>query len=159
MDQIMLLAICHTIVGRNGKRLPAYADILSAYIYGLFADYFACNPHVTRKTIYKYANGTTPYPHFLIRHYGGVNDYRRTLSDMMNIVDSCPSITQLRQIQDELQQWVSVYLPPEEAYVVNRNYVIHNANRRQIAEYLADVMHHAICRIPSDTHRRESVLD
>lgn len=146
MDQIMLSAVCRTIVGRTGRRLPTYSSIRDAYTKGLFADYYRYNPIVSTKTYYKYANASTPYPHFLMRHYSGANGYRRNLSDMMGIVDACPSITLLRQIQGELHQWISAYLPMEEACAVCQHYVATNASRREIAVYLADIMHHAICR-------------
>lgn len=146
MDQYMLAKTCRTIVGRYGHRLPAYTDIRSAYMYGLFADYHTYNPSVSIKSCYKYANGSTPYPHFLARHYGGANGYRRTLGDMMGIIDACPSITLLWQIQRELYSWVTRYLPPEEVESVCRNYVDQNATRQEMAKFLADIMHHAICR-------------
>lgn len=146
MDQIMLSAVCRIIVGRTGRRLPAYSGIREAYVNGLFADYFLYNPAVSTKTYYKYANATTPYPHFLARHYSGPNGYRRTLSDMMGICDTCTSIVLLRQIQDELYQWVSVYLPVDEASAVCQHYVASNADRREIAVFLADGMHHALSR-------------
>ena len=113
---------------------------------GLYADYYHYNPYVSTKTYYKYANASTPYPHFLEQHYSGPSGYRRNLSDMMGIVDACPSITLLRQTQSELHQWVSAYLTAEEADAVNCNYVAQDANRREIAIYLADVVHYALCR-------------
>ena len=148
MDQRMLSALSRIIVGRNGRRLPSYANIKQAYIKGLFADYYCYNPHVSIKTIYKYANATIPYPHFLICHYGGANSYRRTLSDMMGLVDNCPSLTLLRRIQDEVFRWILTYLPGDEAAKVCKNYVDQDATRRDIAVYLADTMHHAIMRDP-----------
>ena len=107
MDQVMLSAVCRTIVGRTGRRLPAYTDICEAYTKGLFADYYLYNPMVSTKTYYKYANAAVPFPHFLNRHYSGASGYRRTLSDMMGICDAC---------------------------------------RREIAIFLGDVMHRAICQ-------------
>lgn len=145
MDQVMLAATCRTIVGCNGRRIPAYPDLRTAYTQGLFADYYRYNPYVTTKTYYKYANTSTHYPHFMEKHYSGSGGYRRNLSDMMGIADTCTSVTLLRQIQSELHQWVSAYLPQGEADVVNRNYAAQDAGRREIAVYLADVMHCAIC--------------
>ena len=146
MDQIMVSAVCRIIVGRTGRRLPAYLGIRDAYAHGLFADYYLYNPVVSTKTYYKYAAATTPHPHFLFRHYGGSKGYRRTLSDMMGICDSCTSIVMLRQIQDELHQWVSVNLPADEARTVCQHYVESDADRLKIATFMADVMHHALCR-------------
>ena len=154
MDQIMLAATCRIIVGCNGRRLPAYPDIRAAYTEGLFADYYRYNPYVSTKTCYKYANASTPYPHFLERHYGDPGGYRRNLSDMMGIVDACSSITLLRQIQSELHQWVSAHLTAEEADAVNCNYVAQDANRREVAIYLADVVHYALCRKMLETVRQ-----
>ena len=153
MDQRMLAALCRTIVGPTGRRLPAYPDIQAAYTKGLFADYYFYNPQVGIKTFYKYANSSTPFPHFLIRHYGGANDYRRTLSDMIELVDSCPSLTLLKQIQNEVFQWATAYLPKNEAAEVCKNYVGQNATRREIAIFLADVMHYAITRTENIEHR------
>lgn len=146
MDQIMLAAVCRIIVGRTGRRLPAYPSIRKAYINGLFRDYYLYNPPVSTKSLYKYANRSVAYPHFLYRHYNGSKGYRRTLSDMMGICDACTSITLLRQIQYELHQWMSGYLPAEEAGTVCQHYVASDTSRHEIAVFWADVMHHAICR-------------
>lgn len=146
MDQIMVAAVCRILVGRTGKRLPAYANIREAYVNGLYADYYLYNKPVSVKSFYKYSNTSAPYPHFLSRHYGGSKGYRRTLSDMMGICDACPSITLLRQIQEELYQWVSAYLPAEEACMVCQHYIASGAGRREISVFFADVMHHALCR-------------
>ena len=144
MDQMMLAAVCRIIIGRNGRRIAAFPDIETAYMQGLFADYYTVYPHVTVKTLYKYIRGSTPYPHFLARHYGAPNGDRRTRSDMMGLVDACPSILLLRQIQDEVHQWVCGYLTLDEALSVCCHYVSQNATRRDIAIYLADMMHYAI---------------
>lgn len=146
MDQHMLAAICRIVVGPTGKRLPAYSSVEAAFTQGLFKDYFSYNSVLSRKTYYKYLNSTNPFPHFLVRHYGGANDYRRTLADMMELVDNCPSIVLLRQIQDEVYQWTSAYLPVNETAEVNKNYVRQNATRREIAIFLADTLHYAITR-------------
>lgn len=159
MDQIMLAAVCRIIVGRYGRRIAAYSDIRSAYTNGLFADYYRFNPLVSVKTYFKYAGAKTPYPHFLERHYGGPKGYLRTLGDMTSICDVCTSIVLLHQIQDELHHWVSVHLPPDEVRLLDTHYVGSESDRREIAVYLADTMHHAICRIPSDIHQSMSVLD
>lgn len=146
MDQIMLNAVCHIIVGRTGRKLPVYSNIRNAYTKGLFADYYLYNPVVGTKTYYKYANTSAPYPHFLLRHYSGPKGYRRTLSDMMGICDACTSIVMLRQIQSELYHLVSTYLPEDELYTVCQHYVASDASRHEIAVFWADVMHHALCR-------------
>lgn len=143
MDQRMLAAICRIIVGRNGRRLGPL-DIKTAYTQSLFADYYQYSQWACRQTYYKYMNGSTPYPHFLGRHYAGANGYRRNLSDMMGIVDTCTSIVLLRQIQAEVYQWVITQLPANAISAVNSNYVSGVANRKQIAVYLADVMHYAL---------------
>lgn len=140
----MLSVVIRIIIGRNGRRIAAFPDIETASIKGVFADYYSNNPHVTAKTIYKYRRGTQPYPHFLARHYGAPNGYRRTLSDMMGLVDACPSILLLRQIQEEVHQWVIEYLPSDEAISVCCNYISQNATRGDVAIYLADMMHYAI---------------
>lgn len=145
MDQRMLRALCRIIVGPTGRRLPAYPDIQAAY-QGLFADYYRYNPYVSIKTCYKYANASTPYPHFLCRHYDGPKGYSRTLSDVMGVADDCTSITLLRQIQDEVFQWAMAYLPDDESADACKHYVIQNATRRDIAVYLADMLHLAITR-------------
>ena len=142
----MLSAVCRILVGHNGRRLPAYPDIQAAYTLGLFSDYFKYNPFISRKTAYKYANATMPYPHFLVRHYVSPGGYRRTLSDMMNLVDACPSIFLLRQVQKELRQWVEGHLPAEEAAAVCQNHIAEIASRREIAVFFADTMHYALTR-------------
>lgn len=154
----MLAALCRMIVGPTGRRLPAYPDIQAAYTKGLFADYYSYNPQVGIKTFYKYSNASTPFPHFLIRHYGGAKDYRRTLSDMMDLVDACPSLTLLKQIQDEVFQWTTAYLPKNEAAELCKNYIGQNATRREIAVFLADAVHYAIIR-SKNTERRPSDSD
>ena len=140
----MLHAVSCMIIGPNGRRIPAYPDIQTAYIDGLLADYYTYNPHVSAKTYYKYAGGTAPYPHFIDRHYGGAKGYHRTLLDMVRLAEASPSIILLRQIQDEVYQWVIGYLPSDAAASVCRHYISQNATRRDIAVYLADVMHYAI---------------
>ena len=145
MNQIMLAAVCRIIVGPRGRRIPSYGDLFTAYTKGLFADYFRFNPLVTVQTVYKFANRTTPYPHFLGHHYAGDSGLRRNLSDMMGIADACASITLLRQIQAEVHAWVPGHLPPETANSLGYNYVNHNATRHDIAVYLADMMHYALC--------------
>lgn len=144
MNQIMLWAACRIIVGPTGRRLPAYPDIHAAYTQGLFADYYTYNPQVSIKTCYKYANRTVPFPHFLERHYGTNRGYRRTLSDMMGVVDATPSITLLWQIQSEVHQWILDNSLQNDACCLNANYVETNATRSQIAAYLAGIMHHAV---------------
>lgn len=145
MNQTMLAAVSRIIVGPTGRRIPAYGSIQAAYTLGLYADYYRYNPTVSVQTIYKYANHTTRCPHFWARHYAGTDGYRRNLSDMMGIADACASITLLRQIQDEVHKWVIDHLPPETAFGLNENYVNQDANRHNIAVYLADVMHYALC--------------
>lgn len=144
MNQLMIAAVCRIIVGPTGRRMPAYRDIQAAYTQGLFADYFSLNPMVSVKTCYKYANRTAPFPHFLEQHYGGSKGYRRTLGDMMGVVDSCPSITLLWQIQSEVYRWVETHLQGEVAFHINENYVNTNASRSQIARYLAVAVHFAV---------------
>lgn len=153
MDQRMLMALCRIVVGPTGRRLPAYPDIQAAYTQGVFADYYCYNAHVGIKTFYKYASASTPFPHFLVRHYGGDHDYHRNLADMMGLVDACPSLTLLKQIQDEVFRWTTAYLPEDEAAAVCKNYVNQNATRRQIATFLADMMHYAITRAENIEHR------
>lgn len=158
MDQRMLAALCRIIVGPTGRRLPAYSSVEAAFTQGLFKDYFSYNAVLCRQTYYKYLSASTPFPHFLIRHYGGSNDYRRNLSDMMELVDACPSLTLLNQIQDEVFQWTTAYLPKNEAAEVCKNYVGQNATRWEIAVFLADVVHHAITR-SKNIERRPSDSD
>lgn len=146
MDQLMLATVCRIIVGRHGRRMPAYGNVEASFTKGLFKDYYLYNSALSRKTYYKYLKETTQFPHFLIRHYGGENDYRRNLSDMMELVDCCPSISLLWKIQSEVFVWVTAYLPPEEAAEVTRKYINQNATRREIAEFLADVLHYAITK-------------
>lgn len=154
MDQVMLAAICRIIVGPTGRRLPAYGNIETAFAQGLFKDYYSFNPMLSRKTFYKYINESAPFPHFLEKHYGTKSsDYRRTLSDMLELVDNCPSLTLLRQILDEVHQWTKANLPKDEAAKVCKNYVDQNASRREIAIFLADVMHYAITRTENVGHR------
>lgn len=144
MNQMMFTAVSRMIIGQNGRRIPAYPDIQTAYIDGLLADYYTYNPHVSKKTYYKYLRGSIPHPHFIDRHYGGAKGYHRTLSDMVHLTDASASIILLRQIQDEVYQWVMGYLPSDAAASVCRHYISKNATRRDIAIYLADVMHYAI---------------
>lgn len=146
MDQKMIRAVCCILVGPTGRRLPAYCNVKDAFTQGLFSDYFTYNSILTSKTFYKYLRATTPFPHFLWRHYGGANDYRRTLNDMMNLVDTCVSLTLLRQIQDELYQWIVSYLPAEESETVCQNYVAQNPSRSDIAVFFSDALHFAMTR-------------
>lgn len=148
MNQIMLAAVCRVIVGPTGQRIPAYGGIHAAYTRGLFADYFKYNPPVTDKTMYKYANCTTRFPHYFPRHYAGDSGYRRNLSDMMGIADACASITLLRQIQSDVHKWVTNHLPADVSQTLQQNYANHDVTRRAVAVYLADVMHYAICSDP-----------
>lgn len=148
MDQRLLAATCRIIVGPTGRRLPAYRNILEAYTKGLFRDYYRVNRTRSIKNYYKYTKEAVPYPHFLLRHYGGPKDYRRNLSDMLELVDDCPSIRLLCMIQAELYRWVSAYLPSSEAEEVCQNYVNQNPTRREIAVFLADILHFAIVRNP-----------
>lgn len=153
MDQQLLAAVCRIIVGPTGRRLPAYRSIEDAFTQGLFKDYFSYNSVLSRKTFYKYLNETTVFPHFLMRHYGGANDFHRNLSDMMDLVDACPSLVLLKQIQDEVFQWTSAYLPKNEVSKVCKNYVEQNATRLEIAIFLADTLHYAITRAENIEHR------
>jgi len=145
LDQIMLSTVCCILVGRDGRRL-GHPDIKSAYTQ-LFADYYQYNTALSAKTYYKYNNRSTPYPHFLYRHYGAPKDYHRTLGDMMVLMDYCPSLSLLRQIERELYEWVITYLPAEEAKTVCQNYIGQNATRHEIAVFAADVLHHSIQRV------------
>lgn len=147
MNQTMLAAVSHIIVGPTGRRIPAYGSIQAAYTLGLYADYYRYNPTVSVQTLYKYAGHTTRYPHFWTRHYAGTDGYRRNPSDMMGIADACASITLLRQIQVEVHQWVTDHLPPETSLGLHKNYVNQNPSRNEIAVYLADVMHYALCAL------------
>lgn len=143
MNQRHLAALSRIIVGPTGRRIAAYPNIHAAYSQGLFADYYRCSKPACTKTYYKYANRTVPYPHQLARHYAGANGHHRVLADMMGIADSA-SITLLRRIQDEVHMWVITHLPPDVIPFLNENYVNHQATRREVAVYLADVMHYAI---------------
>lgn len=144
INQPLLAAICRILIGPTGKRIAAYPDVTAAFTDVLFADYYRLNPVVCRQTYYKYLKNTVPYPHFLSKHYGPPNGRRRTLSDMMGLVDACTSIGQVRQIQSEVHQWIVSHLSAEEAAILHRNYVTENASRREVAEYLADIMQHAL---------------
>lgn len=143
MNQLMLAAVCRIIIGPTGRRIAAYGSIQAAYSQGLFADYYSYRKPACTKTYYKYANRTVPYPHQLARHYAGARGHHRVLADMMGIADS-GSIPLLRQIQDEVSQWVADHLPPETASDLSKNYVNQGASRHEIAVYLADVMHYAV---------------
>ena len=144
MNQRYLAALSRILVGPTGRRIAAYGSIHSAYSQGLFADYYRFGKPACTKTYYKYANRTVPYPHQLARHYAGADGHHRVLADMMGIADSA-SIPLLRQIQEEVHTWVIAHLPPETAFGLNKNYVNKNASRNDIALYLADVMHYALC--------------
>lgn len=63
---------------------------------------------------------------------------------MMGLMNACVSIMQVCQIQSEVHQWVVINLSAEEAATLNRNYVAENASRREVAEYLTDVMQLAL---------------
>ena len=52
----------------------------------------------------------------------------------------------IHQIQDEVYEWVTGYLPPAEAAYVCRHYIATDATRREIAVYLADSWHYALVR-------------
>lgn len=143
INQPMIAAITRILIGKTGRRIAAYPDVTTAFTDGLFADYYRLNPVVCRQTYYKYLK-TTPYPHFLARHYGPPNGRRRTLSDMMGLVDACTSIKQAHQIQEEVYRWIATHFTAEEAALLSRNYVPLNASRREVAEYLTDVMQHAL---------------
>ena len=155
MDQTMLVNINRIIIGPTGRRLPAYADIKEAYVKGVYADYYQYNPTLCIKSYYKQSKGAAPYPHFLGNHYSGSSGYRRTLSDMSGICNACCSISLLHQIQEELYQWVTAYLPPDEASALCRHYVKSDADRDQIAGFFATVMHHAHGRKSKETVRQE----
>lgn len=148
MDQRMIRAVCCFLVGPTGRRLPAYGNVKDAFAKGLFRDYFSYNSILSSKTFYKYLGATTPFPHFLLRHYGGANDYRRTAADMQELVDACPSLDLMRLIQGEVYQWAICYLPKDEAEVACKNYVSQDATRGQIASFFADVLHYSIIRDP-----------
>jgi len=62
------------------------------------------------------------------------------------IVDPCPSLTLLHQIQEELHQWVCANLPPDESKGLNSQYMAQHATRHEVAIFLADVMHYAVIR-------------
>lgn len=145
MNQYILTAVCRIIIGSAGHRLTVYPNIQSTYTDGLFADFFRCNPHISAETCRKYCRGTKPYPRPLIRHYRGSDGFRRTLGDMMGICDACPSITLLHTIQEEIHRWVCEHLPETDHRALDAHYIPHNPNRRQIAEYLASVLHYSIC--------------
>ena len=140
INQPMLAAICRILIGPTGRRIAAYFDVTIAVREGLFADYYRLNHAVCRQSYYKYLKTTVPYPHFLAQHYGPPNGRRRTLSDMMGLVDACTSIKQAHQIQEEVYRWIATHLTAEEAALLSRNYVPLNASRREVAEYLTDVM-------------------
>lgn len=147
LDQRFLAALCRIIVGPTGRRLPAYGNVVVAFTEGLFKDYYTYNPVLSPKSYYKYLNTTAPFPRFLGKHYAAKSsDYRRTLSDMLELVDNCYSITLLWNIQDEVFRWATAYLPKDETAGVCKNYVSRNATRREVAVYLADVMNYALCR-------------
>jgi len=144
ISQSMLAAIVRILIGPTGRRIAAYPDVTTAFAEGVFADYYRLTPILCRQSFYKYLKMTTPYPHFMSQHYGPPNGRRRTLSDMMGLVDACPSRIQIYQIQSEVHQWIVFHLSAEEAIVLNQNYVAQDASRREVAEYLTDVMQYAL---------------
>ena len=144
MDQLMVNAITRIVLGPTGHRLPIYPDIQSAYIDGLLADYYACHAPVGVKTCYKYITGAVPPPHFWGAHYRRPDGYHRIQSNMTRLVNASPSLIQLRQIQSEVYDWVSGYLPAVKAASVCRHYVAQDATREDIAVYLADIWHYAL---------------
>jgi len=144
INQPILAATCRIIIGPTGRRIAAFSDVTTAFTQGIFKDYYRLNHAVCRQSFYKYLKTTQPYPHFLAQHYGPPNGRRRTLSDMMGIVDACTSIMQVRQIQYEVHQWSVTNLSAEEAAALNQNYVAQNASRREVAVYLTDVLQHAL---------------
>lgn len=150
MNQYMLAAICRIIIGPTGHRLSAYPNIQSAYMDGLFADFYRCHPRIGEEAFRKYCRGARPYPRPLIRHYSGPAGYRRTLGDTMGICDACPCISLLRDIQADVHRWVREHLSEEITQDLNACYVPYRPSRRQIAEYLASILHYGID--PSDHH-------
>ena len=144
MHQPMLYALSRIILGRNGRRISALGDIRTAYTL-LFADYYRANPHLSIQTYYKYAKREKPYPQSLGVHYAGDKGYHRTLGDLLCLVDNAPCITVLYQINIDIHLWITTHLPPDTALTLDRYYVNNIANRRQIALYLTDVLHFALC--------------
>ena len=144
MHQPMLYALSRIILGRNGRRISALGDIRTAYTQ-LFADYYRANPHLSIQTYYKYAKQVKPFPQSLGAHYAGERGYRRTLGDLLCLVDNAPCITVLYQINIDIHLWITTHLPPDTALTLDRYYVNNIANRRQIALYLTDVLHFALC--------------
>lgn len=144
MHQSMLFSLSRIILGRNGRRISALGDIRTAYTQ-LFADYYRTTPHLSIQTYYKYANQVMPYPQSLGVHYAGDKGYHRTLGDLLCLVDNAPCITVLYQINIDVHQWVTTHLPPDTAQPLSRSYVNTKPSRRQIALYLTDVLHFALC--------------
>lgn len=144
MHQPMLYALSRIILGRNGRRISALGDIRTAYTQ-LFADYYQANPNLSIQTYYKYAKQAKPFPQSLGAHYAGDRGYRRTLGDMLCLVDNAPCITVLYQINSDVHQWVTTHLSPDTAQLLGRYYVTTKPSRRQIALYLSDVLHFALC--------------
>ena len=144
MHQPMLYALSRIILGRNGRRISALGDIRTAYTQ-LFADYYRTNPQLSIQTYYKYSKQAKPYPQSLCVHYAGDRGYHRTLGDLLCLVDNAPCITVLYQIYSEVHQWLATHLPPDTAQLLNRSYVNDKPTRRQIALYLTDVLHFALC--------------
>lgn len=144
MNQPMLFSLSRIILGRNGRRISALGNIRTAYTQ-LFADYYRANPHLSIQTYYKYAKQVKPFPQSLGAHYAGERGYRRTLGDLLCLVDNAPCITVLYQINIDIHLWITTHLPPDTALTLDRYYVNNKANRRQIALYLTDVLHFALC--------------
>ena len=145
MHQSMLFALSRIILGRNGRRISALGDIRTAYTQ-LFADYYRTRPReLSVQTFYKYATRVKPYPKTFSAHYAGDKGYHRTLGDLLCLVDNAPCITVLHQINIDVHQWVTTHLPPDIAQPLSRSYVNTKPSRRQIALYLTDVLHFALC--------------
>lgn len=144
MNQFMMASVCRIIIGPTGHRLTVYPNIQSAYMDGLFADFFRYNPHLSEETFRKHCRGTKPYPRNLIRHYSGPTGYRRTLGDMMGVCDACPSLSTLCDIQNEIHRWICEYLPEADHRTLDLHYIADHPSRYQIAQYLAVTLHYSI---------------
>lgn len=140
------------LLGANGHRWPELGGTLVEPWKMIHTDYVKKDydqkdqvekvKEISESCVKKYCRGKTQYPRLVRKFYLEDNGEKRLQGNFEIFINSSTSLRKIRSIQDEVYTWLQeAELPEQEKEQVERFYISHNAVPKEIAVFLAAVMH------------------
>lgn len=135
-----IIDVAQAVIGNNGRRTPEYGGISNTWTCGMMPSYYG-GVRKSSKTVFHYLDRSWTLPRELTDTYTSPGYYPYILTDMEKLCQTVTSLHRLRRIQEEIHQKVITSVPGEQIGNLEAHYVSNEPSRRQIASYLADVIH------------------